>query len=63
MFKNLRVKGVGAQATFSRTYPEAILGTFEPDLYKLVTRFVPAMSFGKPPQTRDPIHGFTGSRS
>jgi ATP-binding cassette subfamily G (WHITE) protein 2 (SNQ2) len=60
-YKNLTVKGVGAQATFTRTLPEAILGTFGPDLYHLVCRFVPSLKFGKPPPTRDLIHDFTGA--
>ena len=61
MYKNLTVKGVGAQATFSKTLPEAVIGTFGPDLYRLVTRFVPALHLGKPPPTRDLIRDFTGS--
>ena len=61
LYKHLTVKGVGAQATFSKTLPEAIVGTFGPDLYRLVTRFIPALQFGKPPPTRDLIHDFTGS--
>ncbi|KIW65995.1 hypothetical protein PV04_08207 [Phialophora macrospora] len=61
LYKNLTVKGVGAQATFAKTLPEAIVGTFGPDLYRLVTRIVPALHFGKPPPTRDLIHDFTGS--
>ncbi len=61
LYKNLTVKGVGAQATFTKTLPEAIAGTFGPDLYRLVTRFVPALHFGKPPVTRNLLHDFTGS--
>ncbi|KIW94024.1 uncharacterized protein Z519_05340 [Cladophialophora bantiana CBS 173.52] len=61
LFRNLTVKGVGAQATFTKTLPEAIIGTFGPDLYHLVTRFIPRLKFGKSPPTRDLIHDFTGS--
>jgi ATP-binding cassette, subfamily G (WHITE), member 2, SNQ2 len=61
LYKGLTVKGVGATATFSKTLPEAILGTFGPDLYRLVTRFIPSLHVGKPPPTRDLIRDFTGS--
>lgn len=60
VYKNLTVKGVGAQATFTKTLPEAIMGTFGPDLYRLVSRFVPALRFGRHPQTRDLLRDFTG---
>ncbi|KAK5221115.1 ATP-binding cassette transporter snq2 [Exophiala xenobiotica] len=60
VYDHLTVKGVGAQATFTKTLPEAIMGTFGPDLYRLVTRFVPALRFGNHPPTRDLIHDFTG---
>ncbi|KAL2408408.1 ABC multidrug transporter atrF [Exophiala dermatitidis] len=61
VYKHLTVKGVGAQATFIKTLPEAILGTFGPDLYRLVCRFIPALRFGKKPPTRDLIRDFTGA--
>ncbi|KAI9697387.1 MAG: hypothetical protein M1836_004665 [Candelina mexicana] len=60
VFKNLTVKGVGAKATFVRTLPDAVLGTFGPDLYRLVCRFVPALNFQKQAPTRDLIHDFSG---
>ncbi|KAG9684475.1 putative ABC transporter, partial [Aureobasidium melanogenum] len=41
VYKNLTVKGVGAGATFVRTLPDAILGTFGPDLYHILSRFIP----------------------
>ncbi|KAK4957755.1 hypothetical protein LTR28_005674, partial [Elasticomyces elasticus] len=59
VYKNLTVKGVGATATFVRTLPDAILGTFGPDLYRLVSRFVPGLK-RKSGETRDLIHDFTG---
>ena len=46
---------------FPKTLPDAIMGTFGPDLYRLVTRFVPALGFGQKPQTRDLIKDFTGA--
>lgn len=61
VYKNLTVKGVGASVAFAKTLPEAIAGTFGPDLYKLICRFVPALHFGKKPPTRDLIHDFTGA--
>jgi ATP-binding cassette subfamily G (WHITE) protein 2 (SNQ2) len=61
VYKNLTVKGVGASVAFAKTLPEAIIGTFGPDLYRLICRFVPALHFGKKPQTRDLIHDFTGA--
>ncbi|KAJ9610340.1 ATP-binding cassette transporter snq2 [Cladophialophora chaetospira] len=61
LYRNLTVKGVGAQATFTKTLPEAIMGTFGPDLYRLATRFVPALHFGKPPPTRNLLHDFSGT--
>lgn len=60
VYKNLTVKGVGSKATFVRTLPDAILGTFGPDLYHILSGYIPAVRFGKQGQTRDLIHDFTG---
>lgn len=60
VFKNLTVKGVGSKATFAKTLPDAILGTFGPDLYQLLSGFFPFLRFGRQGQTRDLIHDFTG---
>lgn len=60
VYKNLTVKGVGSKATFVRTLPDAILGTFGPDLYHILSGYIPALRFGKQAQTRDLIHDFTG---
>ncbi|ATY61789.1 ABC drug exporter [Cordyceps militaris] len=45
-----------------RTLPQAILGTFGPDLYGHITKLIPALNFGKGsgPEIRDLIHDFTG---
>jgi len=59
IYKNLTVKGVGSSASFVRTLPDAIIGTFGPDLYHVLCRFIPALSFRKGP-THDLIHDFTG---
>ncbi|KIX03154.1 uncharacterized protein Z518_06705 [Rhinocladiella mackenziei CBS 650.93] len=61
LYKNLAVKGVGAQATFLKTLPEAIIGPFGPDLYRSVSRLVSAWRFGKQPPTRDLLSDFSGA--
>lgn len=61
VYKNLTVKGVGASVAFAKTLPEAVMGTFGPDLYKLICRFVPALHFGQKPPTRNLIHDFSGA--
>ncbi|KAI9762308.1 MAG: hypothetical protein M4579_000456 [Chaenotheca gracillima] len=61
VFKNLTVQGVGSSTTaFVKTVPSAIYGTFGPDLYRLVTRFLPFLSFGHKGGLRDLIHDFSG---
>ncbi|KAH0596640.1 hypothetical protein MHUMG1_05758 [Metarhizium humberi] len=60
LFKNLTVKGVGATATSVRTLPQAIAGTFGPDLYKLLCRWIPALDVRRPGTPRDLIRDFTG---
>ncbi|KAL6410855.1 atpase [Ilyonectria robusta] len=59
VYEGLTVKGVGNTTSFVRTLPDAIIGTFGPDLYRLVSRFFPSLQFRKPP-TRTLIHDFTG---
>ncbi|CEI39509.1 Brefeldin A resistance protein [Fusarium venenatum] len=59
VYENLTVKGVGSTTSFVRTVPDAILGTFGPDLYKILTRYFPSLRFGKAP-TRTLINDFTG---
>ncbi|KAF2854541.1 ABC transporter-like protein [Plenodomus tracheiphilus IPT5] len=60
VYKNLTVKGVGSTATFVKTLPSAVLGTFGPDLYHIVTKFVPALRIGRHKQTRVLINDFSG---
>jgi ATP-binding cassette subfamily G (WHITE) protein 2 (SNQ2) len=60
VYKNLTVKGVGSTASFARTLPDAILGTFGPDLYRIVSNLIPALKFGKNKQMRTLIHDFSG---
>lgn len=59
IYKDLTVKGVGSSTTFVRTLPDAILGTFGPDLFKIIRRFVPALA-RRTGETRTLINGFTG---
>ncbi|KAL2828234.1 ABC drug exporter AtrF [Aspergillus cavernicola] len=61
VFKNLTVKGIETGASFVRTLPDAVIGTFGPDLYNIICRFVPRLRFGKKPPVRDLVHDFTGS--
>ncbi|KAL2067303.1 hypothetical protein VTL71DRAFT_1727 [Oculimacula yallundae] len=61
VYKNLTVQGVGATNTFVKTLPSSILGTFGPDLYKLLSRFIPVLPrVGASGAKRDLIHDFTG---
>lgn len=62
VFKNLTVEGVGNTAQFVKTLPDAIMGTFGPDLYRLVLRFFPSLQFraGRQRQRRTLLHDFSG---
>ena len=60
VFKDLTVKGVGSSSVSAKTLPEAILGTFGPDLYRLICRFVPALNFDKKPPLKTLTNDFTG---
>jgi ABC-type multidrug transport system ATPase subunit len=59
VWRNLTVKGVGSTASFVRTLPDAVLGTFGPDLYKIISGYIPALKFGKV-ETRSLINDFSG---
>ncbi|ODH49999.1 hypothetical protein GX48_03946 [Paracoccidioides brasiliensis] len=61
VFKNLTVEGVDSSSSFVKTLPDAVKGTFGPDLYHLLTRFIPALQFGRKPRTRSLIQNFTGA--
>ena len=60
VWKHLNVKGVGSTATFAKTVPDAIIGTFGPDLYRIVTRFFPVLRFNRHQETRTLINNFSG---
>lgn len=59
VYKSLTVKGVGSAATFVKTLPDAIMGTFGPDLYRLISRFIPVLR-SKNGELRTLINDFTG---
>ncbi|KAH6678280.1 ABC-2 type transporter-domain-containing protein [Halenospora varia] len=61
VYKNLTVQGVGATTTFVKTLPSAIIGTFGPDLYKLLARIIPILPKpGSQGERRDLVHDFSG---
>lgn len=60
IFKNLTVKGIAMSTVSAKTLPQAITGTFGPDLYRLITRFVPVLNFNKAPPLRTLTNDFTG---
>ncbi|KAI1458945.1 ABC-2 type transporter-domain-containing protein [Annulohypoxylon moriforme] len=60
IYKNLTVKGVESTSSFVRTVPDAIIGTFGPDLYKILSRYIPLLRFGRKQPTRTLINDFTG---
>ncbi|KAK4133588.1 hypothetical protein BT67DRAFT_54561 [Trichocladium antarcticum] len=60
VFRNLTVKGVGRGASFVRTLPRAILGTFGPDLYRLLRGLIPGTRVGRGAELRTLLHDFTG---
>ncbi|KAI0873533.1 ABC-2 type transporter-domain-containing protein [Hypoxylon argillaceum] len=59
VYRNLTVKGIGSTASFVRTVPDAVIGTFGPDIYRNITKLFPSLRFRKPP-TRTLIRDFTG---
>lgn len=61
VFKNLTVSGVESSTTFVKTLPDAVVGTFGPDLYHIITGFFPFLRFGRKPPTRPLIRDFTGA--
>ncbi|KAL1591456.1 ATP-binding cassette transporter snq2 [Paraconiothyrium brasiliense] len=60
VWKNLTVRGIGSTSTVVRTLPDAIIGTFGPDLYKLISRFIPGLKSSRHSQTRILINDFSG---
>ncbi|GAP86321.2 putative ATPase [Rosellinia necatrix] len=59
VYRNLTVKGIRSTESFVRTVPDAVIGTFGPDLYRNITKLFPSLRFRKPP-TRTLIRDFTG---
>ncbi|KAF8867215.1 hypothetical protein BDZ45DRAFT_609442 [Acephala macrosclerotiorum] len=61
VYKHLTVQGVGATTTFVKTLPSSVIGTFGPDLYKLLSRFIPFLPrVGAGAEKRTLINDFTG---
>ena len=60
VFKNLTVKGVGSAANYVQTLPNAILGTFDPDLYRMICNLIPSVHFDRHQQMRTLTNDFTG---
>ncbi|KAI0884215.1 ABC-2 type transporter-domain-containing protein [Annulohypoxylon maeteangense] len=60
IYKNLNVKGVESTSSFVRTVPDAIIGTFGPDLYRILSHYIPLLRFGRKQPTRTLINDFTG---
>ncbi|EAW08667.1 ABC drug exporter AtrF [Aspergillus clavatus NRRL 1] len=60
VFKKVTVKGVQMGASFVRTLPDAVIGTFGPDLYRIVSGLIPQLRFGRQPPVRELLHDFTG---
>jgi ABC-type multidrug transport system ATPase subunit/ABC-type multidrug transport system permease subunit len=58
VWKNLTVKGVAATGIPVKTLPDAVIGTFGPDLYRIVSGFIPALKRKAP--TRTLLHDFSG---
>lgn len=59
IYRDLTVKGTGSTTSFVRTVPDAIIGTFGPDLYHSLCRLLPFLKIGHT-ETRNLLHGFTG---
>lgn len=58
---NCIVEGVGATTTTVKTLPSAVIGTFGPDLYKILSRFIPFLpQVGSRGTKRKLIDDFTG---
>ena len=60
VFKDLTVKGVESSAASAKNLLDAVLGTFGPDLYRLVCRFVPPLSFNQHQRLRTLTNDFSG---
>lgn len=60
VFKNLTVEGVGETVQFVKTLPDAIVGTFGPDLYRLLSRFLPFLGAAGGGKRRTLLHDISG---
>lgn len=60
LWKDLTVKGIGSTAVSVKTLPDAIIGTFGPDLYKIIMHFFPRLKLRRHARTRTLINKFSG---
>ena len=60
VFKDLTIKAAGSSTIPAKSLPDAILGTFGPDFYRLVCRLIPALDFKRHQQLNTLINSFTG---
>ena len=59
IYEHLTVHGVENGSKFVKTIPQAILGTFGPDLYRFLSKVLPFLQ-SKKPSSRKLINDFTG---
>lgn len=60
VFRNLTIRGAGSSNITAKSLPDAILGTFGPDLYRLICRLIPSLSLSKDQHLNTLINSFTG---
>ncbi|KAK4227403.1 putative ABC transporter [Podospora fimiseda] len=61
VFRNVTVKGVSGGASFVRTLPQAVLGTFGPDLYNNLCKLFPWLRVSRQQgELRTLLNDFTG---
>ncbi|ODQ56128.1 ABC drug exporter AtrF [Saitoella complicata NRRL Y-17804] len=64
LYKDLTVLGIGSGATMQKTLPDAIIGSFGPDLWRFLQHFVPPLQKlhfgGARPEVRELLRDFVG---
>ncbi|KAI1840569.1 hypothetical protein JX266_013233 [Neoarthrinium moseri] len=60
IFRNLTIEGPRSNASFIRTLPQAIIGSFGPDLFRSITDWIPKLQFGRRQDLQTLINDFTG---
>jgi len=59
VYKDLTVRGVDTSTSYVKVHSDAVIGTFGPDLYRILTSFFPELTVRKGPPTRELSNGFT----